>query len=182
MTSKAPLLCSRAVFPTPLGEMEAIFDAKGILTWLGFERSAESYLDTLNPAQADSAELLRRELNDYFAGALKIFSVPIALCGTPFQMRVWGCLAEIPYGVTTTYGQVAKNLGDAKLSRTVGMANGANPISIIIPCHRVIGTGGKLVGYGGGLWRKAALLELEGCTGTEIQRYALASGKIIVCT
>jgi len=165
------------MFPTPLGEMEAIFDAKGTLTWLGFEKSAEQYWDTMNSMQADSAELLRKELNDYFAGALKTFSVPITLSGTPFQMRVWRCLAEIPYGVTTTYGQVAKNLGGVNLSRAVGMANGANPISIIIPCHRVIGAGGKLVGYGGGLWRKTALLELEGSTGKEIQRRALASGK-----
>ncbi|MDR2561822.1 MAG: methylated-DNA--[protein]-cysteine S-methyltransferase [Holophagales bacterium] len=170
------------MFPAPLGEMEAIFDADGILTRLGFERSAEPYLDTMNLAQTDSAELLKRELNDYFTGTLKTFSVPIALYGTPFQMRVWSNLAEIPYGVTTTYGQVAKNLGDAKLSRAVGMANGANPISIIIPCHRVIGAGGKLTGYGGGLWRKAALLKLEGCTVQEPQRRALASGKIIICT
>jgi methylated-DNA-[protein]-cysteine S-methyltransferase len=175
-----PPLC-RATFPTPIGEMEAILDAKGILTRLGFDKSAEPCLDTMNSAQSDSAELLGFELGNYFAGTLKTFSVPIALDGTPFQMRVWGCLAEIPYGVTTTYGQVAKNLGDAKLSRAVGMANGANPISIIVPCHRVIGTGGKLVGYGGGLWRKVALLELEGRTGQEPQHRVLASGKIVTC-
>jgi len=170
------------MFQTPLGDMEAIFNDEGTLTRLAFEPSPGPYLDTMNAAQADNTELLRRELDGYFSGALKTFSVPIALSGTPFQMRVWNSLAEIPYGVTTTYGQVAKSLGDAKLSRAVGMANGANPISIIIPCHRVIGAGGKLTGYGGGLWRKVALLELEGCTGQEPQRSVLENGKIAKCT
>jgi methylated-DNA-[protein]-cysteine S-methyltransferase len=136
----------------------------------------------MNSVQADSVELLRLELESYFSGVLKTFSVPIALYGTPFQMRVWNCLAKIPYGVTTTYGQVAKSLGDVKLSRAVGMANGANPISIIIPCHRVIGAGGKLIGYGGGLWRKVALLELEGGNAQELQHGTLGSGKIVKCT
>jgi methylated-DNA-[protein]-cysteine S-methyltransferase len=115
----------------------------------------------MNNAQSLAAELLKSEINGYFSGALKSFSVPIAPKGTPFQMRVWGNLANIPYGHTTTYGQIAKDLGNAKLSRAVGMANGANPIWIIIPCHRVIGAGGKLTGYAGGLWRKAELLKLE---------------------
>jgi len=176
-----PSLC-RAMLPTPLGEMEAVFNDEGTLTRLGFERSSEPYLDTMNSVQAGSVELLRLELGSYFSGALKTFSVPIALCGTPFQMRVWSCLAKIPYGVTTTYGQVAKSLGDVKLSRAVGMANGANPISIIIPCHRVIGAGGKLIGYGGGLWRKVALLELEGGNAQGLQHGTLGSGKIVKCT
>jgi len=165
MVSHASPSCYMAVVPTPLGDMDALFDADGALMWLAFEPSKAPFWDTVNAAQAHSAGLLKSELGDYFSGTLKTFSVPIALCGTPFQMRVWGQLATIPYGATTTYGQVAKSLGDAKLSRAVGMANGANPISIIIPCHRVIGAGGKLVGYGGELWRKEALLKLErdGC-------------------
>jgi len=167
---------------TPLGDMGASFDDGGILVSLLFAPPTEQGACKMNAAQAAAAELLRGELGAYFSGALKTFSIPVALMGTPFQMRVWGSLAKIPYGATTTYGQVAIGLGDAKLSRAVGMANGANPISIIIPCHRVIGAGGKLVGYGGGLWRKVALLKLEGCTPQEPQRRTLASGKKIICT
>jgi len=149
------------IIPTPLGDMEASFDAEGALTWLGFAPSSGQVCRKLDKAWAASAKQLESEMAGYFSGDLQTFSVPIAPSGTPFQMRVWELLKKIPYGGTTTYGQVAKCLGDAKLSRAVGRANGANPISIIVPCHRVIGTGGKLTGYASGLWRKEALLKLE---------------------
>ena len=101
------------------------------------------------------------ELDAFFAGELKRFSVPIDLRGTEFQRQVWNLLLDIPYGETRSYGQIAGALGRPKASRAVGQAIGTNPISIIVPCHRVIGTNGGLVGYGGGLNRKRALLKLE---------------------
>ena len=102
-----------------------------------------------------------RQLEAYFAGKLRTFDVPVEPGGTPFQSRVWRALQDIPYGVTESYGALASRLGDVKAVRAVGLANGANPISIIIPCHRVIGSNGSLVGYGGGLPNKRALLDLE---------------------
>ncbi|NMA75495.1 MAG: methylated-DNA--[protein]-cysteine S-methyltransferase [Bacteroidales bacterium] len=101
------------------------------------------------------------QLKQYFAGRRKIFELPLAPEGTTFQLKVWRALRTIPYGQTRSYGQIARVTGNEKAARAVGAANNKNPISIIIPCHRVIGADGKLVGYGGGLERKAYLLELE---------------------
>ncbi|MFH0845150.1 MAG: methylated-DNA--[protein]-cysteine S-methyltransferase [Pseudomonadota bacterium] len=101
------------------------------------------------------------ELDAYFSGRLRDFSVPLDLRGTDFQRRIWDLLLKIPYGETRTYGQIARAVGDPKAGRAVGHANGRNPVSIIVPCHRVIGVKGKLVGYGGGLDRKKALIDLE---------------------
>ena len=102
------------------------------------------------------------ELTAYFAGTLRTFSVPLQPVGTPFQLSVWEALRQIPYGETRTYAQIAEAIGNPKACRAVGMANNRNPISILIPCHRVIGAGGALVGYGGGLEVKKFLLALEG--------------------
>ena len=101
------------------------------------------------------------QLEAYFAGELTTFNVDLELAGTEFQRRVWAALQTIPYGETRSYGQIADQIGSPSASRAVGMANGHNPISIIVPCHRVIGSSGKLTGYGGGIERKQALLELE---------------------
>ncbi len=101
------------------------------------------------------------QLDAYFAGELTEFDVPLDMRGTPFQRRVWQELTTIPYGQTLSYGEVAASIGMPTASRAVGSANGSNPVSIIVPCHRVIGASGKLVGYGGGLHRKDALLSLE---------------------
>jgi methylated-DNA-[protein]-cysteine S-methyltransferase len=101
------------------------------------------------------------ELDEYFACQRQEFTVPVDLRGTLFQRGVWAALQAIPYGQTRSYGQVALALGRPTAGRAVGAANGRNPVSIIVPCHRVIGAGGALVGYGGGLHRKSALLELE---------------------
>lgn len=103
----------------------------------------------------------RRELEEYFQGKRKEFSVPLKPDGTEFQKKVWKALTEIPYGETRTYGEVAAAVGNDKASRAVGMANHCNPIPVIIPCHRVIGKNGKLTGYAGGLEKKTALLDLE---------------------
>jgi methylated-DNA-[protein]-cysteine S-methyltransferase len=105
----------------------------------------------------------RSELDAYFAGEAAAFGFPLRFeGGGRFERRVWHALREIPYGTTTTYGEIARALGEPDAARAVGAANGRNPIAIVVPCHRVIGAGGKLVGYGGGLDRKLALLELEG--------------------
>ena len=102
-----------------------------------------------------------RQLDAYFAGELKDFDIPLDMQGTDFQKTVWKQLTAIPYGETWSYGEMAVAIGKPTASRAVGHANGSNPISIIVPCHRVIGSSGKLVGYGGGLDRKRALLALE---------------------
>ncbi|MEW2044684.1 methylated-DNA--[protein]-cysteine S-methyltransferase [Streptomyces sp. NPDC005476] len=104
------------------------------------------------------------QLKAYFAGELKEFGLELRLHGTPFQRSVWDELRRIPYGETRTYGELAAALGSPSASRAVGLANGKNPVGIIVPCHRVIGAGGGLTGYGGGLERKQRLLEFEGAT------------------
>lgn len=112
----------------------------------------------------DRARPLRsavRELRAYFGGELRQFSLALAPAGTPFQLDVWRALAAIPYGETTSYGELARRIGRARAVRAVGAANGSNPLPIVVPCHRVIGSNGSLTGYGGGLPIKRALLALE---------------------
>lgn len=111
-----------------------------------------------------STELLlcaQRQLNEYFSGSRKVFSLPLALTGTPFQRKVWQQLTQIPYGEVRSYGQIAQAVGNPKACRAVGAANHCNPIPILVPCHRVVGANGSLTGYAGGLWRKNLLLQLE---------------------
>ncbi|MFG2261616.1 methylated-DNA--[protein]-cysteine S-methyltransferase [Streptomyces sp. NPDC048720] len=103
----------------------------------------------------------REQLSAYFAGELKEFTLELRLSGSPFQRGVWDRLTRIPYGETRSYGELATELGNPKASRAVGLANGRNPIGIIVPCHRVIGAAGSLTGYGGGLDRKRRLLDFE---------------------
>ncbi|WP_029137396.1 methylated-DNA--[protein]-cysteine S-methyltransferase [Nakamurella lactea] len=102
-----------------------------------------------------------RQLRDYLDGARSEFDLPIRTDGDPFDQRVWQLLRDIPYGTTTSYGKLAAELGDARQARRVGQAVGRNPLSVVIPCHRVVGADGRLTGYAGGLHRKAFLLELE---------------------
>ncbi len=102
-----------------------------------------------------------RQLGAYFAGELREFRLPLILKGTAFQLAVWERLREIPYGETITYGELARRIGNPKASRAVGLANGANPLPIVVPCHRVIGSNGKLTGFGGGLPVKEKLLAIE---------------------
>jgi len=114
-------------------------------------RGAHHHIDTVE-----------EELRAYFAGTLRAFRVPLLLAGTPFQLAVWRRLRKIPFGRTTTYDRLARAVGRPGAQRAVGHANGDNPLAIVVPCHRVVGTDGTLTGYGGGLWRKRRLLELEG--------------------
>jgi methylated-DNA-[protein]-cysteine S-methyltransferase len=121
-------------------------------------------ISTFGPAVATSDRFLRQvieQLSAYFAGEVQTFDLAVAPKGTPFQQGVWTALQEIPYGETWSYGQLADHIGRPTASRAVGLANGKNPISIVIPCHRVIGASGSLTGYGGGLERKQLLLHLE---------------------
>ena len=106
-------------------------------------------------------EKTRKQVNEYLSGNRKEFDIPLLMIGTDFQKRVWKALLRVPYGATSTYGQIAEEIGSSRAVRAVGGAAGANPISIIIPCHRVIGSNGGLVGYGGGLSLKKWLLSLE---------------------
>ena len=103
----------------------------------------------------------RRQLAEYFAGKRRDFDLPLSPHGTPFQEKVWAALRAIPYGETRCYQQIARMTGSEQAARAVGMANNRNPIAILIPCHRVVGKNGALVGYAGGLWRKQYLLDLE---------------------
>jgi methylated-DNA-[protein]-cysteine S-methyltransferase len=115
----------------------------------GWTRSRESFAD------------VRAQLAEYFAGTRTGFDVPLAMHGNQFERRVWDALTAIPYGETVSYGEIARRVGEPSAARAVGLANGRNPIAVIVPCHRVIGADGSLTGYGGGLERKRLLLELE---------------------
>jgi methylated-DNA-[protein]-cysteine S-methyltransferase len=102
-----------------------------------------------------------RQLEEYFDGTRREFDIPLALHGNAFELRVWSALQQIPYGETVSYGEIARRIGDPTAPRAVGLANGRNPVALIVPCHRVIGANGSLTGYGGGLERKRFLLDLE---------------------
>lgn len=155
---------------TPLGTMIACANENGICMLEFSDRKAlptelkdiSKHFDA-NIVQGENSHFktLEKELEEYFAGKLKDFTVPLAPVGTDFQKKVWEILRTIPYGTTRTYQQQADILGNPKAVRAVANANGLNKISIIIPCHRVIGSNGTLTGYGGGIWRKQKLLELE---------------------
>ena len=145
-----------SVYASPVGPLTLSGDADA-LTGLAFgEVPAGRVRDD------ERFERERRQLDEYFRGVRSEFDLDLRLEGTPFQLRVWEALRAIPYGTTTSYGALARTLGSVSGARKVGAANGRNPIAIVVPCHRVIGVNGKLVGYGGGLERKRDLLALEG--------------------
>jgi len=114
-----------------------------------------------NGRSAEPFKAAADQLDAYFAGELTTFDLPLAPRGSEFQQRVWAALREIPYGETESYGELAERIGSPGAARAVGLANGKNPIGIVIPCHRVVGSNGSLTGYGGGLDRKKQLLDLE---------------------
>ncbi len=146
--------------PSPVGELLLTTDGKA-LTGLYFDNehglTGAAERDDSHPVFKTTA----KQLKEYFAGKRTEFDVPLQPTGTEFQLNVWLALREIPYGQTISYGEQAKRIGRPTGSRAVGTANGRNPISIIVPCHRVIGANGSLTGYGGGLARKELLLALE---------------------
>ncbi|CAL9603059.1 methylated-DNA--[protein]-cysteine S-methyltransferase [Streptomyces sp. enrichment culture] len=149
------------VIDSPYGPLTLVAD-DGVLCGLYMtdqrHRPAE---ETFGPRDDTPFGEAQEQLEAYFRGELKEFTVRLRLHGTEFQRRVWQQLARIPYGETRTYGQLADALGNPAASRAVGLANGKNPVGIIVPCHRVVGADGGLTGYGGGLERKQRLLDLE---------------------
>ncbi|MFN2445157.1 MAG: methylated-DNA--[protein]-cysteine S-methyltransferase [Vicinamibacterales bacterium] len=153
---------------SPIGPLLLAADATGlrILSFAGSSRAVSVGEDWV----PDRGRLrqVRAELDAYFAGTLRNFTVALSPAGTPFQRLVWAALCAIPYGETISYLELARRVGNTKAVRAVGLANGANPIAIIMPCHRVVGSNGKLVGYGGGLPIKQALLALESGQGKMI--------------
>jgi methylated-DNA-[protein]-cysteine S-methyltransferase len=153
---------SSAVFDSPVGPLYVRAEA-GALVTLSFVDGP--IRDTLtqagDSASGDIVRVVESQIGEYFAGSRTEFHVPLKLIGSPFFVLVWEALRGIPFGTTVAYGQMAKQIGDPDAARAVGTANGANPIVIIVPCHRVIGANGRLVGYGGGLYRKRFLLDLE---------------------
>ena len=149
---------------SPLGPL--LLTAEGdALTGL-FLTSPAPALDWIREDHAAPFPEACRQIAAYFAGSLTEFTLPLAPVGTPFQTRVWDALRTIPYGATCSYGDLACRLGSPGAARAVGLANGRNPLSIIVPCHRVVGTSGRLTGYSGGTERKAFLLNLEQHTKT----------------
>ncbi|MET8943543.1 methylated-DNA--[protein]-cysteine S-methyltransferase [Streptomyces sp. NPDC004542] len=150
------------VIDSPYGPLTLVADADGVLCGLYMTDQRhrppeETFGDRDDTPFAEAQE----QLAAYFAGELKEFTLELRLNGTPFQRGVWDQLRRIPYGETRSYGELAGALGSPGASRAVGLANGRNPIGIIVPCHRVIGAGGSLTGYGGGLDRKQRLLDFE---------------------
>lgn len=145
----------KTYFLAPIGLLEISGSEKGIAS-VSYVANVDTVIE--NPV------CLREcvsQLNDYFNGKRKSFNLELDVEGTEFQKKVWNELLKIPFGKTVSYNDIAKKLGDKEAVRAVGHANGKNPIAIIIPCHRVIGSDGKLVGYAGGLWRKKWLLNFE---------------------
>ena len=141
---------------SPCGIVEVQARDQGITAIRFVEREASASVPSAFTTKACE------QLRAYFAGELTTFDLPLAPAGTAFQQRVWNALCNIPYGATCSYRDIAEAIDNPKGVRAVGLANGKNPIAIVIPCHRVIGANGKLTGYAGGLHRKATLLELEG--------------------
>ena len=148
-------------FESPVGPLLLAGDANALrrVSFGSSKRSAPLEADW-KENRAAFGEVIR-QLKAYFRGELKEFEVPLAMEGTEFQLRVWNKLRDIPYGNTISYAQLAGRIGNPKAVRAVGLANGSNPIPIIVPCHRVIGSDGSLTGFGGGLPTKKMLLELE---------------------
>jgi len=151
-----------AVWDSPVGELTLVASRPGVLSGVYFpghtRRPEQDSFGTRDDAAFAEAAA---QLAEYFDGSRTDFELPLAPRGNDFQRKVWALLVQISYGQTRTYGQLANELGDPGLARAVGAANGQNPLSIIVPCHRVVGAGGKLTGYAGGLERKAFLLDLE---------------------
>jgi len=154
------------VIDSPVGPLTLVATG-GLLSGLYMDEQRHRPAEELFGERDDSLlPEVSEQLDEYFANMRTTFDLPLTLLGTPFQVEVWTALQEIRYGETTTYGELAVHLGKPQAARAVGLANGKNPISIIVPCHRVVGANGNLTGYGGGLPRKRHLLAHETTTPT----------------
>jgi methylated-DNA-[protein]-cysteine S-methyltransferase len=150
---------------TPVGELRLAAHDHALVA-VAWENSLPYFMKDRMLIQQDEHEILclaEKQLNEYFLKQRQVFELPIQPFGTEFQRSVWNALSSIPFGESRTYKQIAEQIGNVKAVRAVGLANGKNPIAIIVPCHRVIGANGKLVGFAGGLENKQKLLQLEDC-------------------
>ncbi|TDD34469.1 methylated-DNA--[protein]-cysteine S-methyltransferase [Actinomadura sp. KC06] len=155
---------THVILDSPVGPLTLVAldeGLSGLYMDMQRHRPSEETFGALGDPDTEPFATVAEQLSAYFAGDLTEFDLPLNLQGTEFQKRVWTALQEIPYGETTTYGQLAVELGKPSASRAVGLANGRNPVSVIVPCHRVVGSTGDLTGYGGGLERKRYLLDFE---------------------
>jgi methylated-DNA-[protein]-cysteine S-methyltransferase len=154
---------SISYYSSPVGEL-ALIEEGGKLIVLGLvgDELPEGLTPCTGGQEPAVIQATKQQLDEYFAGTRRAFDLPLAPYGTDFQVKVWKALCDIPWGKTRNYGEVAASIGKPKAARAVGGANNRNPIAIVIPCHRVIGANGKMVGYRGGLDIKEYLLELEG--------------------
>ncbi len=157
-----------STFDSPCGPLICVVDEDGAVVRIAFghgrdaQKVADLKAETEIIEDASRTAEVRRQLEEYFAGRRQEFDLPLAPRGTPFELSVWEELRRIPFGETRSYADIARALGKPAATRAVGRANGANPLPIVVPCHRVIGSNGSLTGFGGGLAAKARLLELEG--------------------
>lgn len=146
---------------SPIGELLLLGDGQALRgLYMQDGRKAMRIAPHWEPAARPFARVIE-QLREYFDGSRVTFDIPLVMRGTTFERRVWRALQDIPYGETVSYGALARRIGQPSAPRAIGLANGRNPISVIVPCHRVIGANGALTGYGGGLERKRILLELE---------------------
>ncbi|MEA2347704.1 MAG: methylated-DNA-[protein]-cysteine S-methyltransferase [Thermoleophilaceae bacterium] len=162
---------THTVIASPVGPLTLVAEGAGLVgVFMELHRRRPPAIG--EPADTGFDDI-REQLDAYFAGELTEFDLPLAPRGDDFQLSVWNLLRQIPYGETRSYGDLARELGDLTLARAVGGANAANPLSIVVPCHRVIGSDGKLVGYAGGLERKRFLLDLERPADAPVQQSLL---------
>lgn len=151
------------VIDSPVGQLKLVASERGLVAIL-WENDNPRRVPLADVVESDSHPVLletERQLHEYFAGRLRKFALPLDFRGTEFQRRVWTALLTIPYGQTRSYAQIAQQIGRSAAVRAVGAANGRNPLSIVAPCHRVVGSNGNLTGFAGGLETKAQLLSLE---------------------
>ncbi len=152
----------RAIVSTPIGRLLLAGDSECLYQVLFESQIADDHPELIDPPKSGPVARAAEQLDAYFRGELEEFDLPLSPRGTEFQCKVWNELQRIPYGATVNYGELAKRINSPKAVRAVGAANGRNPIPVVIPCHRVIGSDGSLTGFGGGLKIKQLLLELEG--------------------
>lgn len=147
--------------PSPIGELLLVGDGTALHRLHMQDGRRPAAIDPRWTRRDEPFAHVAEQLRQYFAGERTAFELPLATNGNAFEQRVWRALQEIPYGATVSYGEIARRIGEPTAARAVGLANGRNPIAVIVPCHRVIGADGSLTGYGGGLERKRMLLDLE---------------------
>lgn len=163
MTGVSESTLHRSTLESPVGTLTLVASDAGLraVLWPADRTGRVVFTEPIVDSTTPTLDAARNQLREYFAGTRTSFDVPLDPVGTPFQLKAWEALRQIPFGETSTYGQQAQRMGSPTAVRAVGAANGRNPISIIVPCHRVVGANGSLTGFAGGLDTKRLLLELE---------------------